>query len=99
MSESMTVAQVAAQFGVNRSAVRKWIYARKLPAVRTLGGHWRLDPDTVAAYTPQRQAGRERGCDFQGCERRHHARRLCKKHYKQQRNPGGSFDLDDSGEL
>lgn len=99
MSDPMTVPQVAAHFGVNQSAVRKWAYAGKLPGVRTLGGQWRFDPDTVALFTPVRQAGRDRGCDFQGCDRPHHARRLCKKHYKQQRNPGGAFDLDDSGEL
>lgn len=99
MGDPMTLPQVAARFGVNQSAVRKWVYAGKLPAVRTLGGHWRFDPDHVAAYTPERQAGRERGCEFQGCERRHHGCGLCKRHYKQQRNPGGSFDLDDTGEL
>lgn len=99
MSDRLTISQVAARFGVNKSAVRKWVYARKLPAVRTLGGQWRFDPDDVAAYTPARQPGHDRGCEVQGCDRPHHARGLCRRDYKRARRPGGAFDLDDSGEL
>lgn len=99
MSDYLSVPQVAARFGVNQSAVRKWVYAGKLPAVRTLGGQWRFTADDVAAYTPGRRPGHVRGCDFQGCGRRHHGLGLCKKHYKQQCRSGGAFDLDDTGEL
>lgn len=45
----LTPAQVAAIFGVKPRAVRTWADARKLTAIRTLGGHRRYRPDEVRA--------------------------------------------------
>lgn len=38
----LTVREVADLFKINRKTVTTWIYQRKLPAFKTLGGHYRL---------------------------------------------------------
>lgn len=53
----MTSGQVAALFGVQPRAVRRWADARKLTVVRTLGGHRRYHPAEVRALLTGHQTG------------------------------------------
>jgi excisionase family DNA binding protein len=47
----ITTSQVADKFGVDSSAVRKWVAeGRLIPAVRTPGGHYRFDEASLAAF-------------------------------------------------
>ncbi len=44
-----TTTQLAAEYGVDPSAIRRWVEAKKItPAVITPGGHYRFDTDAVA---------------------------------------------------
>lgn len=40
--QKLSLGQVAERFGVDRRTVNNWVRAGKLPAVKTLGGHWRV---------------------------------------------------------
>lgn len=38
----ITAAEAARRLGVNKSTVTRWIAEGKVPAERTIGGHWRI---------------------------------------------------------
>ncbi|ADL71217.1 excise [Mycobacterium phage BIB8] len=47
----LTTTEVAKRFGVDTSAVRRWVASGKLkPTVTTPGGHYRFDERTVAGF-------------------------------------------------
>jgi excisionase family DNA binding protein len=41
-SHFYTKKEVAARFGVAEDTVAKWAYLRKIPAIKTFGGHYRF---------------------------------------------------------
>lgn len=43
----LTVSEVAGRFGVSARTVQRWADDDMLPAMRTLGGARRFDPDVV----------------------------------------------------
>lgn len=56
----LTTSQVALKFGVDGSAVRKWVADGKLtPAVKTPGGHYRFRESDVAAFIKEQSDVRE----------------------------------------
>ncbi|UCH85847.1 MAG: helix-turn-helix domain-containing protein, partial [Candidatus Latescibacterota bacterium] len=48
--------QAAAILGVTPDTVLKWIKAGKIPASRTLGGHYRIQRDTLTDLIKERQS-------------------------------------------
>jgi len=38
----ISAAEAARRLGVDRSTVSRWCQDGKLPAIRTIGGHWRI---------------------------------------------------------
>lgn len=55
-SRPMTPAEVGRLFRVDQKTVTRWIKQGKLPAFRTLGGHYRIERAVVAALY-ERQDG------------------------------------------
>ncbi len=44
----VTTTQLAAAYGVDPSAIRRWVESKKVtPAIITPGGHYRFDPEAV----------------------------------------------------
>jgi excisionase family DNA binding protein len=44
----LTAGEVAAQLHVSPKTISRWANEKKLPFVRTIGGHRRFNPDVVA---------------------------------------------------
>lgn len=47
----ITTAQAAKRLGVSQKTVRRWVHEGRLPVVRTLGNHIRIDRDTLDKLT------------------------------------------------
>jgi len=47
MEQVMTLTQYAEAVGVSRKTVLRWVHAGRISAVKTPGGHWRIDADEV----------------------------------------------------
>jgi excisionase family DNA binding protein len=47
-----TTGELAAAYGVTRVTARKWITDGRMPAVRTLGGHYRVDRRQLPMLPP-----------------------------------------------
>ena len=43
----ISAAEAARQLGVDKATVARWCQQGKIPAVRTLGGHWRIRATVV----------------------------------------------------
>jgi excisionase family DNA binding protein len=52
----MTTSEVAALFGVHRSAVTEWANAGKVSTIRTLGGHRRFPEAEILALLAERDS-------------------------------------------
>lgn len=53
----LTVREVADIFRINRKTVANWISKRKLPAFKTLGGHYRVYREDVENALKQGKLG------------------------------------------
>ena len=53
----LTAAEVGALFGVASRTITKWARLGKFPALVTLGGHRRFDPDDVRGYLDAARTG------------------------------------------
>jgi excisionase family DNA binding protein len=53
----LTAAEVGALFGVAPRTITKWARLGKFPALVTLGGHRRFDPDDVRGYLDAARTG------------------------------------------
>lgn len=53
MASLLTPAQAAQLAGVDPKTISRWTDKGLLPATRTLGGHRRIDPDTLTAALAQ----------------------------------------------
>ena len=53
----LTTAEVGALFGVAPRTISKWARLGKFPALVTLGGHRRFDPDDVRGYLHAARTG------------------------------------------
>jgi len=53
----LTAAEVGALFGVAPRTITKWARLGKFPALVTLGGHRRFDPDEVRGYLDAARTG------------------------------------------
>lgn len=54
----ISTSEVARRFGVERSAVSRWITSGKIkPAITTPGGHHKFTPDAVDALVAELAAG------------------------------------------
>lgn len=58
-SESLTTSQTAALLGVAPHTIQKWVDAGVLRAWKTVGGHRRIDADSVQAMLRDRDATRQ----------------------------------------
>ena len=53
MADLMRVREVARTFNVHHSTVLSWIKTGRLPAIRTPGGMYRVDPNAVKGLLAQ----------------------------------------------
>lgn len=51
MVGSLTTGQVSKRLSVTPDTILKWIKNGKLPAMRTVGGHYRISPDAIETLT------------------------------------------------
>jgi len=52
LTKPLRTSQLAKAIGVDASTARRWAATGRLPATRTPGGHYRLDPRVLSRLLP-----------------------------------------------
>lgn len=61
MSDMMTVTELAERWKINRKTVLNYIHQRRLPAIQTPGGNYRIRREVVEAWEQDSGDGKESG--------------------------------------